>query len=204
VRLLPAPTQYVLLLYFAMTLLYSFRLKRVLLVDVFTLSGLYTIRIVAGDAATGIPLSPWLFAFSIFIFLSLAFSKRAAEMRNLRQLNQDGAHGRSYRSGDLEQLNVYGVVSGLMRSLVLALYISSESVHRHYAQPQILWLLCPVLLYWITRIWLLTARGEMNEDPIFFAIRDSVTYYIVAVAGVILFFATKEWIPGLDKLISPQ
>jgi hypothetical protein len=91
-----------------------------------------------------------------------------------------------------------------MACLVLALYINSDNVHKLYAQPQILWLLCPMLLYWLARIWLITARGEMNGDPVFFAIGDKTTYYILAVSALILLLATKSWIPGLDVLISPQ
>jgi hypothetical protein len=108
------------------------------------------------------------------------------------------AHGRAYRQSDLEQLNIYGVTAGFLSSLVLALYINSDNVHNLYRRPQLLWLLCPVLLYWITRIWLLSWRGELNEDPILFAIRDRVTYTVVSITAVILLLATASWVPDLD------
>jgi 4-hydroxybenzoate polyprenyltransferase len=188
----------VLLLYFCLTLLYSFRLKRLLLLDVFTLSGLYTLRIVGGGVAAGIPISSWLCAFSIFVFLSLAFSKRVSELRRLTP-GEGQAHGRAYRQSDLEQLNLYGVASGFLSSLVFALYINSGNVHGLYQRPQVLWLLFPVLLYWITRIWLLSWRGELNEDPILFAIRDPATYLVVLISAVILLLATTSWLPPLDS-----
>jgi 4-hydroxybenzoate polyprenyltransferase len=194
---MPGPMAVVLLVYFVTTLLYSFRLKRFLLVDVFTLSGLYTLRIIAGGVAARIPISTWLFAFSIFVFLSLAFSKRVSELRQL-PASEDKAHGRAYRQSDVEQLNIYGVASGFLSSLVLVLYMNSENVHNLYQRPQLLWLLCPLFLYWITRIWLLSWRGELNEDPILFAVRDPATYIIVSISAAILAFAASSVLPNLD------
>ena len=181
----------VLVLYFLVTLGYSFFLKRQPLLDVFTLSGLYTLRIIAGHEATGIVYSPWLLSFSMFLFLSLALNKRVSELGGLRLRGATEAAGRGYRAGDRDQLNVFGVVSGFLACLVLALYINSAAVVPLYNRPLLLWLLCPLMLYWICRIWILAHRGLMGEDPIAFAVRDPVTYLIGAAGGAILIFAAK-------------
>jgi 4-hydroxybenzoate polyprenyltransferase/phosphoserine phosphatase len=196
---MPFLTVVVLTLYFALTLLYSFYLKRKLLLDVFALSGLYTIRIVMGHASTGIPFSAWLLSFSIFFFLSLAFIKRAAELQRLRAAGAASAHGRGYRATDLEQINVLGVASGYLSALVFALYINSDNVLPLYHNPQILWLMCPLVLYWISRVWIISFRGELNEDPILFAIKDRVTYLVVLVSAALLFVASRSW-PALAEL----
>ena len=168
----------VLLLYLFLTTLYSFWLKKKLLIDVFTLASLYTLRIVAGSAAYAIPLSSWLLAFSVFFFLSLGFCKRAAEINNLSKDGKKEAVGRAYNLLDLPQINLFGVASGFISSLVLALYMNSDNMRVLYRNQEILWLSCPLMLYWLSRIWLLTSRGLMNEDPIVFAAKDRTTYVV--------------------------
>jgi 4-hydroxybenzoate polyprenyltransferase/phosphoserine phosphatase len=195
--LLPAGALLVLGAYCSIAILYSTTLKRRMLVDVFTLSLLYTSRIWAGHAATGIPLSPWLLSFSMFIFLSLAFSKRVSELRVLAWKGVEDAAGRGYRTDDASQLTIFGVSSGFIASLVLSLYINSSTVTLLYRWPILLWALCPVVLYWICRIWMLAHRGEMNEDPIWFTIRDRVTYWLGLFVVVILLAAAKDWLPTL-------
>ena len=159
-------------IYAVATSAYSFRLKRMVLVDVIVLSGLYTIRIIAGSGATGIPISPWLAAFSIFFFLSLAFVKRFAELEGLRLRGAAPANGRGYLISDIEQLRSFGSASGYVSVFVLTLYISNLNTANLYAHTSRLWLLLPVLLLWISKLWLLASRGELDEDPVVYAITD--------------------------------
>ncbi|WP_223644869.1 UbiA family prenyltransferase [Corallococcus sp. EGB] len=176
--------------YFALTLAYSLRLKQVVMLDVLVLAGLYTVRIFGGALAVGVPTSSWLLMFSMFLFLSLALLKRLSEVRRLRQSNETSAHGRGYLAQDYEQLASLGTAAGQVSVLVLALYITSKEVTALYAHPERLWLLCPVMLYWVGRIWVLAHRGLVNEDPLVFALRDRVSYIVGAVAAVVLWVAT--------------
>lgn len=184
--------RFVLLLavYFALTVAYSFYLKRKLLVDVFVLAGLYTLRIMAGGAAAAVVVSPWLAAFAIFFFLSLAFAKRYAELRDLVDQADGPTHSRSYRRSDLGVIESVGPASGYMAVLVMALYINSDAVTKLYRAPWLLWLLCPLVLYWITRVWFFAQRGALSEDPVTFAVKDHVTWIAVAMGAMILASAT--------------
>jgi len=159
-------------IYLVTTLAYSLRLKRSVLVDVIVLSGLYTIRIIAGSAATGVAVSTWLGSFSIFFFLSLAFVKRFAELESLRERGGAQASGRGYHIADIEQLRSFGSASGYASVVVLTLYISTLDAAQLYHHTRRLWLLVPVLLLWISRLWLQAARGQLNEDPVVYAITD--------------------------------
>jgi 4-hydroxybenzoate polyprenyltransferase len=163
-------------IYVVSTSAYSLRLKRTVLVDVIVLSGLYTVRIIAGSAATGVPVSQWLAAFSIFFFLSLAFVKRFAELESLRMrseaLGPIAVKGRGYRISDLEQLRSFGTASGYASVVVFALYIGNEVAQGLYPHYRRLWLLVPVLLLWLSRLWLQASRGELHEDPVVYAITD--------------------------------
>ncbi|MEO0762439.1 MAG: prenyltransferase, partial [Pseudomonadota bacterium] len=175
----------VLILYGILTTAYSFVLKRQLLLDVLTLAGLYTIRIVAGGAATGIEISPWLLALSTFLFFSLAAIKRQAELvANLAE-GKEGASGRAYLTTDLQIVTNMALSAGYVSVLVLALYITSDTVATLYGQPLILWCICPVLLYWISRAVMLTHRGQMDDDPVVFAIKDKVSILCGALMVVI-------------------
>jgi 4-hydroxybenzoate polyprenyltransferase len=174
-------------IYCATTLAYSLRLKRAVLVDVIVLSGLYTIRILAGSAATGIEVSTWLGSFSIFFFLSLAFVKRFAELENLRERGGAMAKGRGYHTADIEQLRSFGSASGYVSVAVLTLYISNLDAEQLYGHTRRLWLLVPVLLLWISRLWLLASRGELDEDPVVYAITDKRSLLLgVLVALIVL------------------
>jgi 4-hydroxybenzoate polyprenyltransferase len=172
--------------YYGLTWAYSLRLKRAALVDVMTLAALYTIRLIAGSTATSIPLSFWLLAFSIFIFLSLGIVKRYTEIRDRIQAGNSIIHGRGYGVADLPLLLNLGVASGYCAVVVVAFYINSVDslVLYHHRDP--LWLVCPLLLYWISRIWLLTTRGEMHDDPIVFALRDRICLLVMGVIGLIV------------------
>jgi 4-hydroxybenzoate polyprenyltransferase/phosphoserine phosphatase len=159
-------------IYLVTTLAYSLRLKRAVLVDVIVLSGLYTIRIIAGSAATGIAVSTWLAGFSVFFFLSLALVKRFAELESLRERGGVSPGGRGYHIDDIEQLRSFGSASGYVSVAVLTLYISNLDAAQLYRHTNRLWLLVPVLLLWIMRLWLQASRGQLNEDPVVYAITD--------------------------------
>ena len=179
-------------LYLVLTTAYSWHIKRMVLLDVFFLAGLYTIRLVAGHAATGIAYSAWLLMFSMFIFLSLALVKRYVEIAASREngSEQTKVAGRGYRLGDLELVTSLGTGSGFIAALVLALYVNSQQVVVLYAHPNVLLIVCPLLLYWISRVWLLAHRCELHEDPVLFAVKDVPSYVIGALALAVLWLAT--------------
>lgn len=173
--------------YVAVTALYTFLLKRVVLVDVLTLAGLYTLRIAAGGAAADVEVSPWLLAFSLFIFTSLAFLKRYTEL--LDTVERDGivVHGRGYHVGDAAFVFSIGPALGFIAVLVLTLYLNGSEVLQLYSRPIWLWLLVPLLIYWIARLWLAAHRGTMHDDPILYALKDRASYAVaILVAAVIM------------------
>jgi 4-hydroxybenzoate polyprenyltransferase len=180
----------VLAVYLLLTTSYSFSLKQIALLDVFVLAALYTLRLVAGHESTGVPYSFWLLAFSMFIFLSLALLKRYTELAALRQQNQHGPRGRGYVAGDLELVAMLGIASGFLSVLVMALYVHSDDVKILYQYQNLLLLVCPLLLFWISRVWLLAHRGRMHDDPIVFALRDGTSYLIGALTLLVLWLAT--------------
>ncbi len=163
--------------YFVLTLAYSLVLKRIVLVDVLTLAGLYTLRIVAGASAIGVTPSFWLLAFSTFFFLSLAFIKRYSEIK-AGIGSQGKVHGRGYLHGDLETVSSLGIGAGQVSVLVLALYIQDSHTAVMYHSPEFIWLACPLLLYWVSRAWLIAHRGGMHDDPLVFAIKDPASWLI--------------------------
>lgn len=175
--------------YLVLTTAYSFYLKQFVLVDVIVLAQLYTVRIYGGGAATGVVPSHWLLTFSLFLFLSLALVKRFTELRLMSQADGKELHGRGYWVTDLEHISSIGSASGLLAVLVLALYISSKEVLLLYSHSDMLWLVCPVMLYWICRIWMLAYRNKMDDDPVVFAVRDPKSYVMAAMIGAILFLA---------------
>lgn len=177
------------LVYLATTFGYTFYLKQVVLVDCLTLASLYTIRVVAGGVATGIQLSFWLLAFSIFMFASLAWVKRYAELEALKAEGKVSAKGRGYSVGDQPLVLAFGVGSAFIAVLIFALYIDSDAIKAEYAVPQIAWLAIPVLMYVIGRIWLKANRGQMNEDPILFVLRDVPSLVSAAVIAAALIVA---------------
>jgi 4-hydroxybenzoate polyprenyltransferase/phosphoserine phosphatase len=185
--LLPGAFSGILLVYLLITTLYSWRIKQWVLLDVITLAGFYTIRILAGTAAYQVETSGWLIAFSIALFFSLALVKRYAELREALEAHPEkiGARGRGYHARHLPWLERVGVVAGIVSGVVLALYITSEKVVQFYNTPAALWLLCPLVLYWICRIWRLAGRGELSDDPLEFAARDPRTL-ILGLLGVLI------------------
>lgn len=199
--ILPSGFRFALAIYLATTLLYSLWLKRIASLDVIVLAGLYTLRIIAGALATGISLSFWLLAFSMFIFLSLALVKRVAELVEVHKKEiATGAslgrlRGREYATEDVVVLQSLGAASGYLSVLVIALYIHSPEVAELYRSPEVLWLIAPLMLLWVTRMWVVTARGYMDEDPIFFAATDPETWATGAVVAIILATATLVQLP---------
>ena len=178
-----------LLLYLAFTVSYSLIWKRLFALDILVLALLYTLRLVAGAAVADVSLSPWLLTLSMFLFLSLATAKRYSELSNQLREGREVNAARGYRPQDLSQLNVLGSASGYLSVLVLALYINSEHISTLYRHPQAFWALCPLLLYWISRLWLLTHRGEMLEDPVVFALKDPVSYTLAAMTALVTVLA---------------
>jgi 4-hydroxybenzoate polyprenyltransferase len=169
-----------LLLYFLLTCIYSVKLKQLVLIDCMTLAILYTLRIVAGAAAVGSAMSFWLLAFSVFLFLSLAFIKRFAELQVQLLNGKHRAHGRGYFTDDAPLIQILGIASGFMSVLVLALYLNSPEIQRLYVQPEWVWGTVPVMVFWVSWLWLRAHRGEMHDDPLIFAVKDKVSL----VAGV--------------------
>lgn len=176
--------------YFVLTASYSLRLKQVPVVDVLTLAALYTLRIIAGAAAIAVPLSFWLLSFSMFLFLSLAFIKRYSELRAARATGQHTAQrGRGYEAQDLELVSSLGGTAGYIAVLVLALYIQDSHTASLYATPTFIWLACPLLLFWISRAWLIAHRGHMHDDPIVFALKDRVSWAVAALFALVFVLA---------------
>ena len=191
-QLLPVEFTGILFVYLLVTTLYSWRLKQLALLDVLTLAGLYTIRILAGTAAYDVATSGWLLGFSAAIFLSLALVKRYAELREALAGHPEkiGARGRGYHARHLPWLARFGIASGILSAIVLALYITSPKVLEFYNRPAALWLLCPLVLYWIGRIWRLAASGKLSDDPLEFSARDPQTWLIGALSAAILILGT--------------
>lgn len=176
----------VLLAYYATTLAYSLRLKRIPMLDVVVLSGLYSVRIIGGAAAISSGLSFWLLAFSMFLFLSLAILKRYIELLTILDKGDRRASGRGYDVDDLPLLQSLGGASGYIAVMVLALYINSPESLALYSRPQMLWLLCPLLLYWVSRVWIVAHRGAMDDDPVVFAATDRVSQMVIVICGLIV------------------
>jgi len=178
--------------YGGMSFAYSCYLKQTLLVDVIVLAGLYTHRILTGGLAAEVSVSPWLLAFSAFFFLSLAFVKRYMELRQARDRDHKGLARRAYRVDDQGIVESMGLACGFIAVLVLCLFISSSDVSLLYRSPEFLWLMCPVMFYWIGRIWLLARRGELDDDPVLFATRDPKSY-LAGLLILIIVGAAASW-----------
>ena len=187
----------VLLFYLVTTLWYSFVLKRIAMVDALSLAGLYTVRVIAGGAAVAVMPSFWMLAFSMFIFLSLAMVKRYTELRSVLIAGRSVAAGRGYTTDDLPLMLSCGISSGFVCVLVLALYIN-VGASQLYRDPRALWLTCPLLLYWVCRVWRKTSRGELHDDPVVFALRDKPSIIVGVLCAVLMWLATQSLfvVPG--------
>jgi len=187
--LLPHSFTMWLAVYILSTAAYSLYFKRIALVDVLMLSGLYTLRLLAGGAATGTVITHWLAGFSIFLFLSLAMVKRFSELENLHARGVAETRGRGYLAADLEQIRAFGTSSATAAVVVFSLYISRPDVTALYKHAGRLWLIVPLMLFWLYRVWLLGSRGEMDEDPVIFALRDRVSLAVGACVLVVAVLA---------------
>jgi len=176
----------VLLCYYVMTLGYSLKLKRIVMIDVVLLAALYTVRIIGGAVAINSELSFWLLAFSMFVFLSLAMLKRYTELASALANGKEMAIGRGYSVADLPLVQSLGAAAGYIGVLVFALYINSPESMELYRNPKLLWLLCPILLYWISRMWIVSHRGDMHDDPIVFAAMDRGSQIVIALCVLIV------------------
>ena len=190
---LPRAFIVILALYYLCTGLYSFVLKKIMLVDVILLAALYTLRIISGAAAISVVPSFWLLAFSMFLFFSLAVVKRYTELDYLRSAGVHQSEGRGYFAQDLSMMAMFGSASAFLSVMVFALYINNDETREQYLTPEILWLICPLLLYMVTRIWLLAARGQIEEDPIVFALKDRVSQIVTLACGLLLWLANIHW-----------
>ncbi|HYO78930.1 MAG TPA: UbiA family prenyltransferase [Thermoanaerobaculia bacterium] len=175
--------------YFLLSLIYSLWLKRRVFLDVLALSALWTIRVLAGSAAARVEASDWLLALSVFLFVGLALLKRYADLGFLAVQSPGAAPGRGYVTGDRDLLRSMGVTSGYLAVLVLALYLNSPQVARLYASPRLLWLVCPLMLYWIAHMWFLAHRGAIQDDPIVVAARDPASYVTGALIALVIYAA---------------
>lgn len=178
-----------LLIYLALTTTYSLYVRKVVLLDVILLAGLYTIRLMAGSGAIAVWPSHWLLAFSTFLFFSLALVKRYGELVIMRRVDGDHAKARGYELGDGELLAAMGIASGYLAVLVLALYINSDTAAALYGRYQLIWFLCPLLLYWISHIWLFAHRGKMPDDPVLFATTNRVSCVLILLMAAVVLLA---------------
>lgn len=186
---LPQTFAAILGLYAFTTIMYSFFIKPMPILDVITLAGLYTLRIFAGGIAVDISISNWLLAFSMFFFLSLAFGKRHSELQFRRISKHQGLERRGYLGQDKDALATMGTASGYLSVLIFALYLNSDEILSLFHKPQLLWLICPVLLYWISRTWLLANRGALEDDPLVIALNDPHSYAVIGAMGMLTLLA---------------
>lgn len=177
------------LTYFVLSLTYSLYVKQIVILDVIFLAGLYTMRVLAGSAAVAIWPSHWLLAFSTFVFFSMALVKRYGELMVMKRVDGEGARARGYELSDSELLAAMGVASGYLAVLVLALYINSDTAQVLYGRYQLIWFLCPLLLFWISHVWLVAHRGRMPDDPVTFALQDRTSWIVAALILTISWWA---------------
>jgi len=175
------------LIYLVATIVYSYAVKSIVILDIIILASLYTLRLVAGAAAIHEPVTFWLLAYSLFIFFSLASVKRYAEL--LRLDVNEKASGRGYVQEDLGFVRNMGISSGLISVLVFALYLNDPGIISKYQTPEWLWMITPLLLYWIARIWHLTYHGKMHDDPVVFALKDKPSYILAGLIVISIFMA---------------
>jgi 4-hydroxybenzoate polyprenyltransferase len=175
--------------YFVVTMAYSLLLKGRVIVDALVLAGLYTLRVIAGAGAVTVALSFWLLLFSVFLFLSLAFVKRFAELDALRRQERLNAAGRGYTVEDLPILQSLGTAAGYLSVLVLALYINSPDIQSLYHRPKVIWMLCVLMIYWISRVWMTAQRGQMHDDPVVFALKDRISIGVALLAALTILVA---------------
>lgn len=176
----------VLIVYYVLTISYSFFLKQKILVDAIVLAGLYTLRVIAGMKIIGSGYYEWIIMFSMFIFLSLAFLKRYTELNVLLSDKRMYSSGRGYHVKNVEVVRTFGITSGYIAALIVALYLNSNKAVTTYHHPQFLWLISVVIVYWISRLWILASEGKVHDDPVVFAIKDKVSYLLVVAVAILV------------------
>ncbi|SFV33387.1 UbiA family prenyltransferase [Hyphomicrobium facile] len=179
--------------YFVMTTAYTFVIKRKLIADVVLLAMLYTIRVIGGAVAIAVPISEWLLYFSIFVFASLALLKRTIELVDYAHLGKDPYPSRGYYASDVGTVTALAAASSMNAVTVFALYLSSSSAAGLYAHPKFLYLLCPIMIFWLFRLITLAQRKIIHDDPIVFAVKDRVSWITCLVTAVILLLASSKW-----------
>lgn len=183
------------IIYFVLALIYSFKLKSKLIIDICTLSTLYTIRIIAGGFVAGVACSPWLLAFSGYIFLSLAAIKRHTELINNLSTGCAKALGTAYTAENINLVNVIAIASGYISVLVLALYINNRlinlNIHNSYKYGSVLWAACPIIIYWLTRLVFISQSGKMNYDPLVYTLHDKVS--LICMVCIIIIFIISSF-----------
>jgi 4-hydroxybenzoate polyprenyltransferase len=189
--LLPMPFLFSLVIYLLLTSLYSFILKQKIIIDIILLATLYTFRVIVGAIAVNILVSSWLLAFSMFFFLSLALMKRYSELLMMHE-SLDQMPGRGYLKLDAETIMISGITSGQLSLLVFSLFMNAEHMQYLYGQPKLLWFVIPVLFYWLTRMWMISHRGDMIEDPIVFTIKDPPSWIVLAIIVLIITVASLQ------------
>jgi 4-hydroxybenzoate polyprenyltransferase len=172
--------------YVVLALAYSKFFKRLLVLDVMALAALYALRLLAGGAAVDVTVSSWLLIFSMFFFMSMAFAKRLTELDVLMQRSEEREPSRAYVAADRAAFAGIGPGAGMLAVLVMTSYVTSDAVRAHWAQPDFLWMLCPLLLYWVLRVWIFALRGELHHDPVVFALTDRVSYAVAAAVLIVL------------------
>ena len=187
--MLPATAGLALLCYLVLTIIYSVYLKTKLMIDVVALGALFTLRVIGGAEAIQTELSFYLMSFSIFLFASLGMVKRYGELLNLQKRNKLAVKGRGYHVDDMAPVRIIGISMGYMSVFILGQYINSPVVTEYYSNPKFIWLLFPLLMFWLGRLWILANRGEVNEDPLVFTVKDRTSQLIFATAAVILLLA---------------
>jgi len=190
VSVLPRDFNLILCVYLLTTLSYTLWWKKYVYLDVCVLAALHSMRILAGTVAIQLEWSFWLVCFSLFMFMSLALAKRVAELLNLQKTDRFKSIGRGYAVSDIQILTTSGLSSAHLSVLVVALYINSDKVQQNYQTPEVLWSICPLLLYWTGRVWLITSRGEMHEDPIVFALKDGTSRLTFILCVLMVLIAT--------------
>lgn len=178
-----------LILYIFLSVIYSFLIKKIIILDCLTLAILFTLRIFAGASVVSIEISFWLFIFSVFIFLSLAFIKRYIEIHSQKKHSKIFLHGRGYLATDASLIQTLGIASGYAGMVVFALYLSSEKVITLYSQPELLWFVLLLLIFWINWIWIKAHRGEVHDDPVMFAIQDKISLLVISLIFIVFMLA---------------
>jgi 4-hydroxybenzoate polyprenyltransferase len=188
---LPNTFTVILTIYLITTTSYSLYFKEKLFLDVIILGALYTLRVLAGGLAVEVEVSSWLLGFSLFFFLSLAFMKRYADLLLIKNNDQEELFGRGYSVIDLDIVQKFGISSGFISLLILALYINGDQVMVLYKQPELIWLTIPILLYWLMRMWFVAHKGKMTDDPIVFALKDKISYIAFCFVIMVLVVAAN-------------